>query len=154
MRLPNHFTNSESSVPSKITWDFEPNYYRLPRNVSWDGAGEMNVIVENQEAKSELPDGETFTPIDGWEISLIPDIWNRELEKVLIYIGDTYVGRIEDRDKERQIYEALAGIVDHSVGKVTSGLLFTEDDQLGFCMNADIRPILRVDWDLVESETL
>ncbi len=156
LRLRNTFTSKSLVSPSKLKWEFEPEFLGLPRNISWEGPGEHLVIVENAEVASGVSSPDDIDPVYSPDIFFVPDVWEANSSKVLVFIGDVYVGRFVDSEVETRFFDELTRF-DHKVGFVNKsykGTLFqdSKDGRHYLSVDADVREVIRVDWDLAFSD--
>jgi hypothetical protein len=149
MRLPNRITATKLSPPSKLTWDYEPEFIELKRHISWDGPGEHLINVENPDLTKYIPDDDNNVSFWGQEVQLVPDVWNEGSTAVFAFINDDYVGRFVDPAVETKFSEELNRF-DHRVGIVNRAILFVneEDKKPYLSIESDIRDIIRIDWDV------
>ena len=153
MRLPNRFTSPKLSPPSKLTWDYEPQYIELKRHISWDGPGEHLINVENPELTKYFTDEDNNVAFWGQEVRLVPDVWNEGSTAVFAFINEDYVGRFVDPAVEAKFSEELNRF-DHSVGIVNRAILFVdvEDNKPYLSIESDIRDVIRIDWKEIGGE--
>jgi hypothetical protein len=153
MRLPNRITSPELEAPEDLTWDYTPNYEFLSRNISWDGPGELLVTVDNPEFIKQIEDSSESILIDDEDIRLVPDVWEPGSTAVFVYIDDELVGRIADPVVEARFHDHFTRY-DHTIGEARQGHLFQDDkDSLPyFSLDADLRGVLRISWEVVADE--
>jgi hypothetical protein len=150
-RLPNRILSTERVAPSKLEWDFEPEIINLPRKVSWDGTGMVAATLENQSiATFESENDLVYVDNQYEEIILMADVWKPGSTDVFVYVNDEFVGRISDPDEAAKFHEELGGY-EPKLGRANRGYFYRfpgEPD--GFEFDADVRPIIRIDWGQVE----
>lgn len=146
--MPNRFKNDSPTVPSKIEWDYQDDLVLLPRNVSWQGGDELTIWTDNPKIREYLDDEILVFFWEG-EVKFVPDVWAPELKRVLVYLYDHPVGRLEDRDKEIEFFDFLA-TYDHKIGVSPISYVFEEEGKFGIAAKCDVRPVIRIDWDEVK----
>jgi hypothetical protein len=150
-RLPNRIRSAERVAPSKLEWAYEPEVIDLPRNVSWDGKGLVSATLENDKFanfQGELDLVYVDHPYE--EIILMADIWEPESKDVFVYVSDEFVGRIIDPEEAAKFHEELGGY-EPKLGRANGGYFYRAPGEPdGFDFDADVRSIIRIDWDLVE----
>jgi hypothetical protein len=149
IRVPNRIRSAERVAPSKLEWDFEPEIVDLPRNVSWDGAGKVEATLEN-ESIANFEGESDLVYVSHEEILLMADIWTPQSTDVFVYVNDEFVGRISNPEEAAKFHEELGGY-EPKLGRVHRGYFYRAPGEPdGFEFDADVRPIIRIDWAQVE----
>lgn len=149
-RSANRILSAERVAPSKLKWTIEPVIVDLPRNVSWDGASLVEATLEN-ESLVEFEGEHDIVRAIFQEILLMADIWTPESKDVFVYVSDEYVGRIKDSDIAAKFHDELVGY-EPKLGRVKRGYFYRSPGEPdGFDFDADVRPVIRIDWDEVEA---
>jgi hypothetical protein len=149
LRLENSITSPKLSPPSKLTWEYDPQFLELQRNISWDGPGEHLVKVENLDLMKLFTKLDESVSFLNQEVQLVPDVWESGSTAVFAFINDDFVGRFVDSAVEEKFHEALTRVDPH-VGLVGRAFLFIDsnDDKPYLSIESDVREIIRIDWDV------
>lgn len=149
-RLPNLILSPQRVCPSELKWSYQPEIMELPRNVSWAGAGLVEATLEN-DGLVEFEGEHDIVHAHYQEILLMADIWTPESKDVFVYVSDTYVGRIKDKEIAAKFHHELGGY-EPKLGRANRGYFYRSPGEPdGFDFDADIRPIIRIDWNEVEA---
>jgi hypothetical protein len=146
---PATITNPHLVSPSNIQWLDEPAIIELPRNVQWGGCGFMVGTVTNKYLVPDLQIDETggiAHPDYPGSVYLVPDIWQEGSTKVFIYFGDLLVGQITETTLRNRLHDLLCGY-SQRIAHVRSGAVYGALGVGSIELDAEIRPILRIDWD-------
>jgi hypothetical protein len=140
-------TSQNLVPPSELTWSEEEVIRKLPKGITWEGQVFTELNIENDKAlrlAGVLEDD--FFSVDN-ECVFVPDIWDSKSKRVLAYVDDMYIGRIQDPAVEARFFQELTKD-GHSIG-LANEVWFEEDDETsrikGF-VRCDVRDVQRIDW--------